>query len=114
MNELTSRNNLTFESFLAAIENMRTPLYYATTEYIEPGEVLRVPAGDCNPQYIVIHDDDFSEVSQQIPAAFKLTPLSEYRPTHDDIAAGLKRLSDRMLKESIEYGPRSAVRTRMF
>lgn len=54
---------LTWKKVLDAWNTIRPPLYYATSDVVEHGQVMLCKA----PKFIMCHPDDLSDLRRQIP-----------------------------------------------
>ena len=75
------QSNLTFDKLLEARAELKRPkLYYSLLEFVSPGNVLLVSAGDYHPEYIAIQPDDFAYIKDELGLYRTLIPLADYRP----------------------------------
>jgi len=61
-------NGLTLEKLQEAIDLVYPPLYYGLDKHIERGVLYLCKETDFNPEYIVLHPDDFETVKSKITA----------------------------------------------
>lgn len=73
--------NLTFDKLRTMMAELKRPkLYYAVSEFIPPGDVFWMQAGDYHPEYIVAQPDDFERIKDELSLYRTLIPLADYRP----------------------------------
>lgn len=72
-------DNLTFADLLRARDTVFPPLYYATSEDIELGQILLAKETAHSPEYIVFHPDNLEDVQRSIPGR-RLVHLRDLGP----------------------------------
>jgi hypothetical protein len=60
-------DTLTLEKLQKALDDLFPILYYALDSNVQPGHYFHVKAGDLNPEFLVIHPDDFEAVRVGLP-----------------------------------------------
>ncbi len=95
--------NLTFEAFLGMVAQFRKPrLYYATSQFLSKGEVIRVEKGDFHPEYMACHPDDFEFLRRELQIHRILVPLADYQPTEEDLQAAGEAAAETIRDELIK------------
>lgn len=72
-------DNLTFEALLRARDTVFPPLYYATSEVVERGQILLAEETAHSPEYIVFHPDNLEDIRKSITGR-RLVHLRELGP----------------------------------
>jgi hypothetical protein len=73
--------SLTLEDLNKAMDLVCPVLYYGQTKFITKGTLYLIKKTDINPEYILIHPDDFQEVKEKITGR-RLVPLKKYNIAH--------------------------------
>lgn len=87
-------DGLTLEKLQEVIDLVYPPLYYGLDKHIERGVLYLCKETDFNPEYIVLHPDDFEAVKSKITAR-RLVHIKD-EPKEKSLERMLRHLTPRV------------------
>lgn len=84
--------SLSLETLQQTIDDLTEEVYYATSDYLEPGEALILPERRYTHRMIVCHPDELEYVRQNLGPLTKLVPIEDAEPKLPPIVPGPEKL----------------------
>lgn len=92
-----TKTNFTIEDLNKIVETLFPTLYYGLSNFVKEGEFFLIKKTDMNPEWIVVHPNDFEIVKEQLGKVRTLVPIKEYKTDYSDSAKFYRNLGEKSL-----------------
>ena len=97
-----TKTNFTIEDLNKIVETLFPTLYYGLSNFVKEGEFFLIKKTDMNPEWIVVHPNDFEIVKEQLGRVRTLVPIKEYVPDYSNLINFHRFIGNKTLADDTE------------